>query len=85
VQVPFGRLVEPSDIAALTAFMLSSESGVMTGSVRAHSWRAARVRESPSARSSGASQLTRCAAPSLWLALRAQVVDFDQQVVGAYD
>ncbi|KAJ1637139.1 hypothetical protein T492DRAFT_955401 [Pavlovales sp. CCMP2436] len=32
-KVPFGRLVEPSDIAALTALLLSSESGVMTGSV----------------------------------------------------
>lgn len=34
-KVPFGRLVEPADVAALTAFLLSAESGVMTGSVRA--------------------------------------------------
>lgn len=32
-KLPFGRLVEPSDIAALTAFLLSDESGVMTGSI----------------------------------------------------
>lgn len=32
-KMPFGRLVEPSDIAALAAFLLSHESGVMTGSI----------------------------------------------------
>lgn len=32
-RLPFGRLVEPAEIAALTAFLLSSESGVMTGSI----------------------------------------------------
>lgn len=31
--MPFGKLVQPEDIAALSAFLLSAESGVMTGSV----------------------------------------------------
>ncbi|GMI19110.1 hypothetical protein TeGR_g10027 [Tetraparma gracilis] len=32
-KAPFGKLVQPEDIAGLTAFLLSKESGVMTGSV----------------------------------------------------
>ncbi|KAG8465113.1 hypothetical protein KFE25_012476 [Diacronema lutheri] len=32
-RVPFGRLVEPADIAALAAYLLSPEAGVMTGAI----------------------------------------------------
>ncbi|MEQ8815778.1 MAG: SDR family oxidoreductase [Thalassobaculum sp.] len=33
---PFGRLIKPDDVARLTLFLLSSDSGVMTGSVIDH-------------------------------------------------
>ena len=32
-ELPFGRLITPQDVAALTAFLLSGESGVMTGAL----------------------------------------------------
>lgn len=33
---PFGRLIDPDDVARLVVFLLSSDSGVMTGSVIDH-------------------------------------------------
>ena len=33
---PFGRLIKPDDVARLTLFLLSADSGVMTGSVIDH-------------------------------------------------
>ncbi|NQW08546.1 MAG: SDR family oxidoreductase [Alphaproteobacteria bacterium] len=33
---PFGRLIDPDDVARFTVFLLSSDSGIMTGSVIDH-------------------------------------------------
>jgi len=30
---PFGRLVKPAEVAAVVAFLLSEQSGLMTGSI----------------------------------------------------
>ena len=36
---PFGRLLKPYDVAKLTSFLRSSDSGVMTGSLLAQAQR----------------------------------------------